>query len=275
MKAIILIILFSTATILSAQEGTKVLPLGTFHFKYPNNDVQKTKEEDQIDILDERYQKEIHDLVDMISRFEPTMVVIEREPSKQKMYDSIYKSYLNGKHELGRSEEQQIGFRLAEKMNLSKVYCVDEAARYYGDIGKVLNNTEHTGHQDFMDFFYDNPDRNKLKPDTTESILKTDGLIAYLKAINSDKALKDGLGKGYLTGIFKYETDERPFFGPDFVSGWWFDRNLRIFRNIQRIGATPKDRIVIIYGVGHMNLLNFFFDCSPEFKIVKVDDYLD
>lgn len=252
-----------------------MLPLGTFHFKYPNNDVQKTKEEDQIDILDERYQKEIHDLVDMISRFEPTMVVIEREPSKQKMYDSIYKSYLNGKHELGRSEEQQIGFRLAEKMNLSKVYCVDEAARYYGDIGKVFNNTEHTGHQDFMDFFYDNPDRNKLKPDTTESILKTDGLIAYLKAINSDKALKDGLGKGYLTGIFKYETDERPFFGPDFVSGWWFDRNLRIFRNIQRIGATPKDRIVIIYGVGHMNLLNFFFDCSPEFKIVKVDDYLD
>lgn len=78
----------------------------------------------------------------------------------------------------------------------------------------------------------------------------------------------------YLTGIFKYETKENEFFGPDFVTGWWFNRNLRILRNIQKINAKPTDRILVIFGAGHMNLLNLLFDSSPEYKLVKVNDYL-
>ena len=76
-------------------------------------------------------------------------------------------------------------------------------------------------------------------------------------------------------GIFKYETETNPYFGPDYVSGWWFNRNLRILRNIQKIGAKPEDRILAIFGYGHMNILNLLFDYSPEFKLVKVKEYLD
>ncbi|MCS3161177.1 DUF5694 domain-containing protein [Bacteroides faecis] len=41
----------------------------------------------------------------------------------------------------------------------------------------------------------------------------------------------------YLIGHFKYESDKGDYTGTDFESGRWFNRNLRIFRNIQR---TPK-----------------------------------
>jgi len=78
----------------------------------------------------------------------------------------------------------------------------------------------------------------------------------------------------YLIGTFKYETKGNEFFGPDFVTGWWFNRNLRIFRNIQKINAKPADRILVIFGAGHMTLLNSFFDASPEYKLLKVNDYL-
>ncbi|MEP7266457.1 MAG: DUF5694 domain-containing protein, partial [Saprospiraceae bacterium] len=55
---------------------------------------------------------------------------------------------------------------------------------------------------------------------------------------------------------------------------WWFNRNLRIFRNIQKINAKPTDRILVIFGAGHMNLLNIFFKASPEYKLVERNKYL-
>ena len=78
-----------------------------------------------------------------------------------------------------------------------------------------------------------------------------------------------------MVGIFKYETAQNKQFGPDFVTGWWFNRNLRIFRNIQRIDASKNDRIFVLYGTGHMNLLNIFFEASPEYKLLNINDYLE
>lgn len=74
-------------------EQTKVLTLGTFHFKFQNIDVAKTDVEDQIDVLDSKYQKEIGLIVDKLVKFKPTKIVIEREPEKQQTYDSLYTFY--------------------------------------------------------------------------------------------------------------------------------------------------------------------------------------
>ncbi len=98
--------------------------------------------------------------------------------------------------------------------------------------------------------------------------------MAELKRLNSAEYVKKGLGD-YLIGIFKYETKENDQLGPDFVTSWWFNRNLRIFRNIQRINAKPDDRILVIYGAGHLNLLNIFFEASPEYQFLHINDYLN
>ncbi|MCS2306524.1 DUF5694 domain-containing protein [Bacteroides thetaiotaomicron] len=39
---------------------------------------------------------------------------------------------------------------------------------------------------------------------------------------------------------------------------------------------TPKSakRILVIFGAAHMNLLNYLFECSPEYKLLNVNDYL-
>ncbi|MDZ4329346.1 MAG: hypothetical protein U0945_02035, partial [Flavobacterium sp.] len=47
-------------------EQTKVLTLGTFHFKFPNMDVAKTDVDNQIDVFDSKYQKEIELIVDKL-----------------------------------------------------------------------------------------------------------------------------------------------------------------------------------------------------------------
>jgi len=253
---------------------TKVLTLGAFHFTFPNRDVVKTAKEDQINVLDAKYQKEIELIVDKLVKFKPTKIVIERQPEKQQTYDSLYISYLNGKHKLSGSEAQQIGFRLAKRLGLKQLYCTDAWGTDYEDVKKAVYGNDTIAKGKFMDFFYNNPDTILNSYRGKKSLFKTEGILAELKRLNSAEFVKKGLGD-YLIGIFKYETKENDQFGPDFVTSWWFNRNLRIFRNIQRINAKPEDKILVIYGAGHMNLLNIFFEASPEYKLLHINDYLN
>ena len=123
-----------------------------------------------------------------------------------------------------------------------------------------------------MESFSKNPD--SLLMYSKEDVYQSKGILAQLKASNNMQHHEKNLGN-YLISIFKFETKEYPYYGADFTTGWWFNRNLRIFRNIQRINATPEDRILVIYGSGHMNLLNIFFEASPEYQLLKINDYLN
>lgn len=268
---IILILLIASSTIGQSKKQIEVLTLGSFHFDFPNLDLIKTGTDDKIDVLDPKYQKEIDEIVRRIEKFKPTMIVIERETSEQVKYDSLYNQYLIGKYRLRRSEEEQIGFRIAKLMKLKTLYCVDSWGRDYEVLNKVLEAKDSLGYKQFMTYF--NKSADTLKHYFPKPIFKTKGIRAELIRQNENNKVKIDLGT-YLIGIFKYETKENDMFGPDFVTGWWFNRNLRIFRNIQKINAKPTARILVIYGAGHLNLLNLFFDSSPEYKLNKVNDYL-
>lgn len=252
----------------------QVLTLGSFHFNFPNLDIITTDDEDKIDVLEPKYQEEIELIVTKLEKFKPTIIVIERQPKHQQRYDSLYQSYLDGIHELSRSEDQQIGFRLAKKLRLKQLYCTDAWGMDYENVKRLLDGKDSIAKQQFMDFFYHNPDSLMYSYVDEKEIFKTQGIVAEFKRLNDSKLITDQLGD-YLIGPFKYETKENDQFGADFTTGWWFNRNLRIFRNIQRINATPEDRILVIYGAGHMNLLNIFFEASPEYKLFKVNEYLD
>ncbi len=253
---------------------TQVLTLGSFHFNFPNLDVVKTASSNQIDVLEAQYQKEIEVIVAKLAAFKPTTIVIERLPEKQKLYDSLYTAYLAGKHILSRSEEQQIGFRLAKKMRLTTLFCTDAWGADYEQILQLTDGDNKMSKEKFWNYFYKNPDSTIYSYRNEKRLFKQEGIIAELKRINTEEYNKKGLGD-YLIGIFKYETEDYEQLGPDFVSSWWFNRNLRIFRNIQRIDTSPEDRIVVIYGAGHMNLLNIFFDSSPEYDLLDVNDFLE
>jgi hypothetical protein len=61
--------------------------------------------------------------------------------------------------------------------------------------------------------------------------------------------------------------------GADLVSTW-YQRNLRIFSNLHQISDNPDDRILIIYGQGHMPLFQRFAEDSPHFRLDDVQEYL-
>jgi len=267
----VILTLLITTVFAQPQKRIEVLTLGTFHFAFPNLDIIKTNAKDQIDVLSPKYQREIEDIVERIEKFKPTIIAIERESSEQAKYDSLYSKYLQNEYNLSRSEEEQIGFRLAKMSGIKKLYCVNSWGMDYEGLSPILEGKDSVAGKKFWNFFYKNPDSSILyNPDP---IFKTKGIRAELKRINDSNDRKSDLGT-YLIGVFKYQTKDNEYFGPDFVTGWWFNRNLRIFRNIQKINAKSTDRILVIFGAGHMNLLNLLFDSSPEYKFNKVNDYL-
>ena len=250
---------------------TQVLTLGTFHFNFPNLDAVQTAEEDQIDVLLPEYQKEIELIVEKLLVFQPTIIAIECEPVYQSIIDSLYNQYLLGKYQLRRDEDEQIGFRVAKAMGLRKLYCVDNFGNFTENIVSLLNDEESEEFLFFANSFYNNADSSKVF--YRERLFKTKGILAELIQCNDEENIKEDLGT-YLIGIFKHEYSPNDYTGVDFETGRWFNRNLRIFRNIQRIESDPSDRILVIFGSAHLNILNWLFDCSPEYTIVKTNDFL-
>jgi Family of unknown function (DUF5694) len=263
-------LLFLTFISFGQTPKIKVLTLGTFHFAFHNRDIKKTDKKDQIDILDKKYQSEIENIVAQIAEFKPTIIAIERDPASQYKIDSLYMSYLKGSYQLSREEYEQIGFRLGKKLGLGKLFCVNDWGMNYKSIDSLLDN-DTIAYKKFEKFFYNNPDTAITR--YPKDVFKSKGIKAELQVLNDNSNIQNDLGN-YLIGVFKYQTADKDFFGVDFTTGWWFNRNLRIFRNIQKIGTKTTDRILVIYGAGHMNLLNIFFNVSPEYELVKTNDYL-
>jgi hypothetical protein len=249
-----------------------VLTLGMFHFAFPNLDAVQTAEEDQIDVLLPEYQKEIELIVEKISVFRPTVVVIEQESDYQNFIDSLYNQYLSGKYQLERDEQFQIGFRIAKAMGIEKLYCVDEWMGNFTE--NIINLISDETSEEYLTF-YKSHEADMKSPEKfrKESLFKTKGILAELIQSNNEENIKKDLGN-YLLDLFKYEKTPYDFTGVDFETGRWFSRNLKIFRNIQRIETHPSDRILVIFGSSHLGILNYLFECSPEYNIVRTNDFL-
>ncbi|WP_221405674.1 DUF5694 domain-containing protein [Dysgonomonas massiliensis] len=273
MKKIFIIVALSffVFPMLAKQDSIPILTLGVFHFAFPNLDRQQIADNDQIDVLEPQYQQEIIQLVEQLANFQPTIIVIERQHKAQNKVDSLYKKYLKGEYELKRDEEQQIGFRLAKRMGIDKLYCVDEWGSHYDKIDKLFDNENSYEYIQFEKSFSQHPDSTMRF--YSDNILKHSGIIAELVKLNEKDNIKKDMGN-YLIGHFKYESHPYDYTGVDFETGRWFNRNLRIFRNIQRIKIKSSDRILVIYGSGHLNILNYLFECSPEYHLEDTNKYL-
>lgn len=250
---------------------TKVMTLGVFHFAYPNLDVKKTSDKDKIDVLAPEYQEEIKRIADVLEEFKPTQIFVEAGVEKQKKIDSLFIAYKEGKHSLGRNETEQLGFRLAKELNLNGVNCIDTWGKLYESLNYLFSDTSSRA-KAFENYYFNNPDTVYSGGEKSHSP-HGKNIISELIKINDAKNIKESLGS-YLIGHFKYEEKNGDYTGTDFEAGRWFDRNLRIFRNVQRHITKDTDRVLVIFGAGHMNVLNYLFECSPEFELVSPEPYL-
>lgn len=252
-----------------------VLLVGTFHFDYPNMDVNKTSEDKQVNVLTPKRQKEMEELVDYIAKFKPTKILIEWNPTSNSVMKK-YKAYKIGKVKMERDEIEQIGFRLLTRLNLDTLYGVNAGSLfdelYDSKDSLIFRPTLDKIFSGWQNYNY-KCDKEICKLQDSLSNYQTElqlkwTLLEFFKYYNTDKSLNRNFG-GYFNGEY---FEQGKFRGADALALDWYDRNLRIYRNIQSIETKTTDRLLVLFGQGHISLLKQMFECDPNYRLIKFND---
>lgn len=246
----------------------KILVVGSFHFAYPNLDAIKTQKSDQLDVLSPETSKEVTELVEYIKKFKPTKIAIEAFPSWQA--NEKLKKYSEGSYRQERDERYQLAMRIANDLKITELFSVDaesvlddlsqrfgkKDSLYFINLSRDYDFKSDDKYLNYYKDFYQAS--GGTKSSSNKSILEN------FKYSNSPEYHQYEYGS-YLTGDFKL----REYDGADMLAMLWYSRNLRIFRNIQRIPQTADDRILVIIGNGHASVLRQLITTSPEYDFVE------
>lgn len=255
-------------------EPIEILILGTLHFNQFQN-----KESDQTDFTGHLRQQEFLDVTKKLKAFNTDAVFVEREPKNQKRLDSLYQirnfDYTTLKD--GVSELYQIGFRLAQSLNLETVYGID----YYESISQDLFE-KGTNLQIFKDSL--RAFQNKGRSITREFLSGEKTIKEFLIELNRPENIK--LSHRLLFNTPAYVTDGKfkmgkdfnniddKFIGAEYIS-LFYKRNLKIYSNILNIQkAINAKRIVLIIGQVHVGVLKEIIGNNPKYRIVSALEYL-
>ena len=242
--------------------------LGSAHLGNDGLDVYNIKMDD---VRAPKRQSEIEQLVEQLKAFKPTKIALERdEKTHGTGTQTEYQGYLNGTYELKRSEHDQIGFRLAKQMGHPKLYCVDYRLDYRKDDPFMPWDEFDFNVLDYRGFAKTHNQEHLLPPPpfkgkTTQdesgtTWVEPEKYVSIIEMYIQDNQ-PEGIRKDhqrYMRWIARIGlSDEYP--GANWLSHFWYDRNLKIYVNLTRITESTDDRIMLINGAGHAYLVQQFF----------------
>jgi hypothetical protein len=240
--------------------ATPILILGVYHMANPGLDEVNVLADD---VLTAKRQKEIENLCEQLARFQPTKIAIEA-PYRDTYWPEQYRKYLAGQYKLGRNEIEQIGFRLAKRMNLPTVYGIDFLM--YAN-GLTPSEMEQRNQSSSADLHRAEPSQ----PSSEDQLLRQSTVTQYLAHLNSPAEIQRN-HEGYMLSLLP--TDDPAIYRKADLVANWYKRNLRIFANINRITELGKDRILVIIGAGHLKLLKEFAADAPYFDELDAESFL-
>jgi hypothetical protein len=242
----------------------RVLLLGSYHMSNPGAD-QFNLEAD--DVLAPKRQTEIQAIVDRLVAFNATKVAVEA-PWGDSATSARWEGYLSGARELRRSEEEQIGFRLAHELGHETIYAVDVPSSLdFERLQRVaMANPQTAARLGGM---------QQVGEEAISTMARwlAEGTIGLMLArMNAP----DMIVKAHMPYIefFAPVADGDDYAGADMVASW-YKRNLRIFANLTRIVDSEKDRVFVIFGQGHIPILRDLVIDYPEFCVEDPIPYLD
>jgi Family of unknown function (DUF5694) len=84
--------------------------------------------------------------------------------------------------------------------------------------------------------------------------------------LNSDNSVAQDVGFYYRQAELGEPWD---WAGADLLADW-YRRNVRIYSNIVQLAESPNERILVIFGSGHLGWLRQPFAANPDFRLRKL-----
>ena len=238
----------------------EVLVLGVFHMANPGRDIVNAQVDD---VLAPKRQSEIAELIAVLKKFRPTKIAVEAAWGDETMARR-YGDYLAGKHELTRNETQQIGFRLGRELGHKALFAVDADGEF--PFPRLIDFAKANGRM---------AEHEAIMADVVAMVkaqndyLASHTILETLLYLNSEEKTAQATGlylrQAHLGAAWNWA-------GADLVADW-FRRNMRIFSNVVQIADAPGDRILVIYGSGHLGWLRFAFASDPSIRLRTLGEF--
>ena len=247
----------------SSKEEAKraeVLVLGVYHMANPGHDIFNMQADD---VLAPKRQQEIAELAAVLEKFKPTKIAVEHD--SQGKLNERYAKYLAGQYLLTANEIDQIGIRLAKDLGHAAIYAVDADGDF--PFQRVINYAKATGQSAKLE---------AMMGDIGEMVkaqgeyLKNHTVLQTLLYMNSDAKVAQEVGLYYLEAHYGEPGD---YAGPDLLAEW-YRRNVRIYNNVTKLVTNPEDRILVIFGAGHLGWLRQDFAADPTLRLRKLQDFV-
>jgi hypothetical protein len=236
---------------------TEVLVLGVYHMANPSLDVFNMQVDD---VLAPKRQQEVAELAAVLETFKPTKIAIEHD--SQRRLDDRYAKYLGGQLVLTANETDQIALRVAKDLGHTKVYAVDADGDF--PFQRIVNYAKANGQSASIEAHMA---EIAAMVKAQSEYLKTHTVLQTLLYMNSEEKVAQAVGFYYLEAHYGEPGD---YAGPDLLTEW-YRRNMRIFNNVTKLAATPDDRILVIFGAGHLGWLRQAFGSDPTLRLRKLE----
>ncbi|MGO4818465.1 DUF5694 domain-containing protein [Flavobacterium sp. W22_SRS_FP1] len=247
----------------------KVLNMATFHMRY-TPDANKTS----FNNLDLSNLKVLKEIAQQISEFKPTIIAIESNPEEDSHYQNLYSEYIknpNIKFD-SPSEIELLAFEVGKLSNIKadKIFGINNPLAYNYSLGSLIDNNSidsltYNTFIKFPEIYYpiieefndenvnsDNLKNNLIKSNQPES-------LNYIMQTNAD--------------ILTYVATRNNFEGAD-EAAKYYQRNLRMFSNLNRIHVNENDRVFILMGSSHTAFFNDFLQRSPKYELIEINKFL-
>ncbi len=221
---------------------TEVAIVGTFHFP------------DRFDIFSEKTQKEIGDFVGEMAKWRPDAVAIELPKREQKKLDAFYQSFsakdTAALHSYGKittyghegelttlNEAVQVGFRLAKKLGHPQIYGIDEDMELSDELAAMVGDAVEKPFAALMRYQEERYDRSEK---TVGALYRIHNDPEFLALDHAMYLSMNAVNKGNYEGAR--------------LAAQWYERNLKIFSNLQNLCET-KERVLVLIGSSHATIL--------------------
>ena len=237
----------------------EVLVIGTFHMANPGHDMFNMQADD---VLAPKRQAEIAQVVNVLKKFNPTKIAVESDIYNRRA-ERQYADYVAGKYTLTRNEIDQIGLRLAKELGHSAIYAIDVDGEF--PFQSIFNYAKASGRTKELDAIQSDVGTMVKAQD---EYLKSHTVLETLLYMNADDKVAEDLGFYFRYAHFG-ERGDWP--GAELLASW-YRRNIRIFSNIAQLAA-PNERILVIYGAGHLGWLRQDVANDPSLRLRKLAEF--
>jgi len=244
------------------EEKIQVLNFGTFHMGFTSdahtaNFDEKNKEN----------QKKVHEIARKLSAFKPTVIIVEMVPEDNHQLQTEYNNYLDNPDVFfeNPSEIELLAYELGRLSGTKKIFGIDHKMGYNYRIGNEIENSidpksYNTFYKDPLKYYPEvNVNRDSLTLFDQLKLTNHDLYLDFLINVNAD--------------MLTFAGTEEGFEGADEATKY-YQRNLRMFSNLNRIQLNESDRVFIIMGASHTAFFRDFISRSPKYEMVNTFEYL-